>query len=220
MPQTDLGELKNRAQLYSEEIDSDLTAIRSTSSIMTAGFSKADVIVDFTRDVVDEIRIQHLSGGYIEQVEDDSALPDVVLLDLLYIKTVTDDKKFKFSVDLNSRYTQFVISSLSAAVESVVFAGVGLDDATSGGTYSGSDPLEYLVEIDGAGTPDTFRWSKDGGATWTASTVAITGSSQVLDSGVTVTFAATTGHTVADQWTIKTGYGSTSDTITVDVTLR
>lgn len=221
MAQQDLGQLKDRAQLYVAQInDKPLNVDVSTGSVFTAGFRKADVFVDFTRSVVDKIRIQHLSSDYIEQVEDETALPVLELKDLSYLKTVTENKKFKFSFDLNAEFTELIFSALSAAVESVVFVGSGLNDATSGGTFSGSDPVEYLVEIDGAGTPDTFRWSKDGGSTWVSSAVAITGAAQVLDSGVTIAFATTTGHTLTDKWTIRAGYGSLSDKITVNVSLR
>lgn len=81
-----------------------------------------------------------------------------------------------------------------------VFSGVGLDDLESGGTYAASAIREYVVEIDGTGAPDTFKWSNDGGDTWEATAVAITGSAQALEDGVAVTFGATTGHTAADGW--------------------
>lgn len=84
------------------------------------------------------------------------------------------------------------------------FTGSGLDDLTSGGTYSGASPFTYRIQIDGTGTPDTFKWSKDGGTTWEAETVNITGAAQTLDNGVQVTFAATTGHTLGDYWEIET----------------
>ncbi len=88
-----------------------------------------------------------------------------------------------------------------STVGSVTFSGTGLDDATSGGTFTGTSTLNYKVEIDGTGTPDTFKWSDDGGTTWDATGVAITGSAQTLNHGVTITFGATTGHTLADAWT-------------------
>jgi len=75
-----------------------------------------------------------------------------------------------------------------------------LNDLTAGGTYSGSTSSTYWVEIDGVDSPNTFRWRKDAGA-WT-STVAITGAAQTLAEGLTVTFGATTGHTLGDYWTI------------------
>jgi hypothetical protein len=91
-------------------------------------------------------------------------------------------------------------------VQEVTFTGSGLDDCTSGGTFSGSGVTQYRVEIDGTGTPDTFRWSDSGGSTWDASTVNITGAAQTLNNGVQVTFAATTGHTAADRWDFQASW--------------
>lgn len=95
---------------------------------------------------------------------------------------------------------QGVTSAWYARVMSPYFQGAGLiDDMTFGGVYTGSVVGRYVVEIDLQGTPDTFEWSYNG--TVVASGVAITGSAQTLSNGVTITFAATTGHTLADNWT-------------------
>jgi hypothetical protein len=67
-------------------------------------------------------------------------------------------------------------------------------------------PTTYTVIIDATGTPDHFKWRKNGG-TWTSG-VAITGSSQTLADGVTITFAATSTHTLADQWVITVDAGA------------
>lgn len=91
-------------------------------------------------------------------------------------------------------------------VTSAVFSGTGLDDMTTGGSYTGAGRHHYVVEIQTEGTPDTFRWSNDDGVTWTDG-VAITGATQELDCGVTVAFAATTGHTAADRWTFAGSKG-------------
>ena len=32
--------------------------------------------------------------------------------------------------------------------------------------YTGVEYTEYLIEIDGTGSPNTFRWSRDGGLTF------------------------------------------------------
>ncbi len=80
------------------------------------------------------------------------------------------------------------------------FGGSGLSDMTPRGTFSGSSTLNYKVQIDSQGTPDTFKWSDDGGSTWDATGVAITGSAQNLNNGVTITFHATTGHTTGGNW--------------------
>ena len=88
-------------------------------------------------------------------------------------------------------YTKLVI-------DAAVFNGVGLDDMTSGGTYTGSSTIIYKVEIDKTQTPDEFAWYKDGVVQ--ATSVEITGAAQTLDLGVTIEFNATTGHTELDYW--------------------
>ena len=80
------------------------------------------------------------------------------------------------------------------------FKGDGLNDVTWGTGFSGAASADFEVVIDGEGTPDTFKWRKDGGA-WTED-VNITGAAQTLSDGQTITFAATTGHTSTDQWSI------------------
>lgn len=91
----------------------------------------------------------------------------------------------------------------SKIVTAAVFAGAGLDDLTSGGSDIQNTPRDqqYYVEVDSVGGTDTFRWSKDGGVSFEAEGIAMTGATQTLENGVTVTFGATTGHTLNDSWT-------------------
>lgn len=90
----------------------------------------------------------------------------------------------------------------AVAIDTAKFTGLGLDDLTSGGTFSGTADTLYTITIDDdSASPETFSWKRTGGAT--TSGVAITGGAQTLDQGVTVTFAATTGHTDNDKWTVK-----------------
>jgi len=98
----------------------------------------------------------------------------------------------------------FRLSAQTTPVGTVTFTGSGLDDATSGGMFKGGSGKEYQVAIDGTGSPDTFKWSDDGGTTFNATTVNITGSAQQLNDGVTITFTATTGHTSTDKWDFTT----------------
>ncbi len=54
----------------------------------------------------------------------------------------------------------------------------------------------YMVRaVDG----DGFRWSDDGGVTWSGF-ITISGAAQVLSYGVTVTFGAVAGYTTDDIW--------------------
>ena len=82
------------------------------------------------------------------------------------------------------------------------FTGTGLDDAFYSGHYKGTTTnLGYYLRIDATGTPDTFEWGHDPTfATTVATGVAITGSAQLLDNGISIDFGATTGHTVGDKW--------------------
>lgn len=96
------------------------------------------------------------------------------------------------------------------------FSGTGLNDLTWGAASSESDSFYIEVVIDAAGTPDTFKWREDGGG-WTTG-VAITGSSQNIvgtNGTQALTFAATTGHTVNDQWHIGNLYAEATTESTV-----
>lgn len=111
-------------------------------------------------------------------------------------------------------YGQF---GTAATIGAATFTGSGLNDMTSGGHYTGleSDPISYRVQIDGTGTPDTFKWSNDGGASWVATGVNIMGTAQHLEDGVVVTFGATTGHTVGDRWDFTVTPSQVLDTVQV-----
>lgn len=103
----------------------------------------------------------------------------------------------------------------ASSIGSVTQTGSGLSDITLGGTFVGNSSRTLRIKITTAAAPDKFDWSVDGGTTWAATAVPITGSAQSLaTTGVTVTFAATTGHTLNDYWestlTPPTGIVSTT----------
>jgi len=74
---------------------------------------------------------------------------------------------------------------------------------TSGGSFSGSNGVWYLVEIVTAGnqTSARFRYSKDNGTSWfpTPPAALQAGSEVALDNGVTVSFG-TGGFAVGERW--------------------
>jgi hypothetical protein len=91
----------------------------------------------------------------------------------------------------------------------VYLGGSGLDDLSSSGTYTDTDAATFQIAIDSTGTPDTFQWRKGTGS-WTTG-VSITGSAQLLQDGISVTFAATTGHKNNDEWLFGVGYRARID---------
>ena len=80
------------------------------------------------------------------------------------------------------------------------FNGSGLDDLTAGTVFAHTEIVMFIIQIDATGTPDTFKWMRTGG-NWTTG-VTITGSEQTLEYGFKITFVATTGHTLTDQWSV------------------
>ena len=88
---------------------------------------------------------------------------------------------------------------LKCIVGSPTFVGTGLDDLTVAGTYTGDVTKTFRVQIDGAGTPDTVKWSEDDGETWNSKLINIT-IPLYLSYGLTLAFGATTGHTATEYW--------------------
>ena len=98
------------------------------------------------------------------------------------------------------RYKQKNIRMHSARVfpegGDITFTGVGLNDLTLAGTFLGGATYHCRIIIDSV-TPDKFKVSYDGGATWSAAILC--GTSAALSYGMTCTLA-TTGHTATNYW--------------------
>lgn len=150
-------------------------------------------VTSFVRSLVGETTAKHWTDTEITLYI--KFAMQIVMNKYWHLISPRDAKVVAASLVANTSYVEMPGASVGVAS----FTGSGLNDATYGGVYGHRANLTYEVVIDGA-SPDTFKWSKDGGTTFEATTVAITGSAQDLDNGVTVTFAATTGHTSADLW--------------------
>ncbi len=83
----------------------------------------------------------------------------------------------------------------------------GLEDLTPSGNYTGNEPATFTIKITSTGSPNNFQWKKNNGA-FSANT-PITGSVQALSDGVSITFGATTGHTLNDQWVVTVNPNTT-----------
>lgn len=81
----------------------------------------------------------------------------------------------------------------------------GLDDLSSSGLYSLTGSAVFQIRIDGVGSPNTFEWRKGTSGGYTSS-VAMTGSAQLLQDGISITWAAIIGHTNNDEWEMNVGH--------------
>lgn len=84
----------------------------------------------------------------------------------------------------------------------IAFGGGAVNDMSINSTsiFTGTVTRAMVVYIDASTTPNTFKWSNDGGGTWIATGVAITGGVQTLSEGIAIKFVATTGHATGSQW--------------------
>lgn len=82
-----------------------------------------------------------------------------------------------------------------------------LNDFSIGDTsnYTGGVKKDYYIQIDGVGSPNTFKWGVFDGSNQTpiATGVAITGNEQTLQNGVKIKFGATTGHSIDSLWYVS-----------------
>ena len=100
-------------------------------------------------------------------------------------------------------------SQASGATSRPQKEGAGAANALLGGTYSGTNNLDYYIEIESTGEigAATFRWSDDGGASFDATGVATSTAAVALNNGVTVRWTQGAGNDVVDgdTWRFK-GY--------------
>jgi hypothetical protein len=94
-----------------------------------------------------------------------------------------------------------------------VAASTGLNDLTWGTGSTAAASTVYKVTIDHVGAADSFTWTVDGAGG--AADVEITGAEQTLADGQKLIFAAVTGHSVGDSWTI----GNLKDEATTEATV-
>lgn len=82
--------------------------------------------------------------------------------------------------------------------------GIALNDLLISSTgYTGLLPKQYIIRVSATGTPDSFRYSTDGGATWAVAASMLTSPISLSD-GISVKWLATTGHTLGTTWTFVT----------------
>jgi uncharacterized protein YjdB len=118
--------------------------------------------------------------------------------------------RFLYSNLITSESMLAASSVKTGRVTSAVKIGTGSVAIVTAGSYSGTSDLEYVVEIDSAGTGEigssTFKWSSTGGASWNATGVATDHTAITLNNGVTVCWpnhGAGADFVLGDKWYFK-----------------
>lgn len=96
------------------------------------------------------------------------------------------DKNLNFGIGTDDPTGKFQVGPYLSSINEGGGA-QGWNEITYNGLYTGSEVKEFRVEID-ALDPDTFQWSNDGGSTWEATGVTITGEYQTLEDNVKIKF--------------------------------
>ena len=99
------------------------------------------------------------------------------------------------------RPTRYLCTPSQTAVD---HNGMGLSDMGLTSTYSSYGRATLTVTIATAASPDTFDWTlvDDDNQTINSNTGVSVAASVVLGNGLTLTFGATTGHTVGSEWVV------------------
>ena len=113
------------------------------------------------------------------------------------------DINVKGADDTGQEITPVTTVSIQAGV---LTTGSGLDDITSGGSFVApvgfSGRTVFTFTVDSTGTTDTFTTRRDGRIIQTKQDMATAAISIRTGDGVTVLWAAVTGHTLDDVWTV------------------
>lgn len=81
--------------------------------------------------------------------------------------------------------------------------GSGLTDLTITGNWNTGTVQDVYFKITGTGSPNNFQWKKGAAGVWSGN-IAMTGAAQAITDGISVTWAATTGHTLNDEFRATT----------------
>jgi len=95
------------------------------------------------------------------------------------------------------------LEEVETQLSEVRYAGSGLNDLTAGGIIDDGTELVFRIVVDSIGGTDTFRWKANDDEDYTEG-VVMTGAAQLLSEGLEVTFGATTGHALGDEWHVDT----------------
>jgi hypothetical protein len=105
-----------------------------------------------------------------------------------------------------------VMPSTQFGARTAVGTPTGTNEPTVSGCFWDDADIDLHVKISTAGTPDKFKYSLDGGLSWSAEIDCATAATY-LAKGISITWSATTGGVLNDEWkwTVTARYQSGTD---------
>jgi hypothetical protein len=204
----DLGDYKAYSNINSTTADAKLNTLVGHISALIKTYCNRSFIDYYTSN-----KVEYFNGGGHDFIY----LTEIPIREIVSVeerKTNTLDKKTVEDNLANAENYHLLVSNQpqcsdttkasEAACHAVTYVGTGLDDLSltpyKPTTASGEVGRSYRVEVETTGTPDTFKWSRDGGLNWYKTGITITGGVQNLENSLSITFETTTGHTAGDIW--------------------
>lgn len=164
----------------------------NVSNLVAYGFTIPNPEFTTSLKEIDHNVNENIELGISMEVEEATGI-NIVPMEVDYAGTIDSvDQNSAQEAGVNDEYTGFV--RVTGATEKTI---------TISGNYSDSVTRVYKIEIDGVGTPNTFKWSDDNGATWQATGVNCDVVPIVLNHGVSIAFTVTIGHAVGQFWTFN-----------------
>jgi len=204
----DLGDYKAYSNITSTTADAKLNTLIGHVSALIKTYCNRSFLDFYTTN-----KVEYFNGGGHDFIY----LTEIPIKEIVSVeerKTNTLDKKTVEDNLANAENYHLLVSNqpqcsdstktTEAACHAVTYGGSGLNDLAftpyQSTTLVGEVGRSYRVELETAGSTDTLKWSRDGGANWYKTGIEITGGAQVLEHGLYITFGATTGHTAGDTW--------------------
>jgi len=166
------------------------------------------------------LEVEYQSANFINELNGGQPKGLYIKVSLLDKNVIFDQNSYKYYIfrDYDQTENDDVMFNENTNYSETYFKGRVLNDLTAAVGFSGGVDLRYEVEIMEADVIDKFKWrtqQTDGTFTsWDDNTglgYDITGTAQVLDADVSITFAAVTGHDIEDKWLIKKNVGFSAD---------
>lgn len=137
-------------------------------------------------------KVVRVGDGFLEVINDQGIQANEVITGGTSAATAT-------ATGVETMKGAIVMPSSQFGARTAVGTPTGTNLPTASGCFWDNADIELHVKITTAGTPDKFKYSLDGGLTW-SSEINCAATATYLAKGVSVTWSATTGGVLNDEW--------------------